>query len=306
LLNQPIAALASGICQMQEAAGALMRLNDLTAHPFAPTYNSSDKQAPPEQVTGRLTIQNVTFGHTPRHATVSGIDLDIEPGRMVALLGSSGSGKSTLARLAAGLTTPWSGQILLDGRPLSEWPSEELCKHVIYVTQAASVFTGTVAENISMWSEDIDAPRIVEAARAAGLHDSLERHRRGYASKLTQTKGGLSGGEMQRMTLARAMAHKPKLFVLDETTSALDPQAEEAVLSGLRETGASVLIVTHREGTALRCDEAVVLEKGRIQCRGRPADLLHIISDRKIERPAPFAIPTSAIPFAPATKVASA
>ena len=194
-------------------------------------------------------------------------------------LGASGSGKSTLARLAAGLLTPNSGTIHLDGRRLPEWPTAELRKHLVFVSQSASVFTGSVADNIRMWQPHISTKDVVEAAHAAGLDQALSRHHHGLNTQISHAQGGLSGGELQRITLARAIAHKPSVMVLDETTSALDPNTESEVLDGLRKTGATIIIVTHKQGTAMRCDEAVYLEAGRITARGRPADLLNLISD---------------------------
>lgn len=282
LLNRPIAMIASSLCQMQEAAGALMRIQDLTSHPLAPAFRIDEKEAPPASRSGALQLRNVSFGYTPNNKVVDGVDLDIAPGKMVAILGKSGSGKSTIARLAAGLATPEQGTVMLDGRTLDQWPSEELRKELIYVTQNASVFTGTIAENIQMWNAAITPRDLFEAAHAAGLDAALARHRHGLNTKLSQSSGGMSGGELQRMTLARALAHKPKVLVLDETTSALDPHAEADVLQGLRNSGAAALIVTHKHGTAMRCDEAIVVENGRIIDRGPPAQMLHAISERPL------------------------
>lgn len=292
LLNRPIASLAASLCQLQEGAGALMRIQDLQSHPLDEAYVIAEKDAPPQDTSGTLTLNSVAFGYAPGQTIVSDIELKIQPGQMIAVLGASGSGKSTLARLAAGLLSPTSGEVLLDGRRLPDWPTEELRKQLVFVTQNASVFTGSVADNIRMWQPHISTKEVVEATHAAGLDSSLARHHHGLNTQVSHLQGGLSGGELQRMTLARAIAHKPSVMVLDETTSALDPSTEAEVLEGLRNTGATILIVTHKPGTAMRCDEAIYLEAGRVAAHGRPSDLLNRISDQPLGNRYP-AMPSS-------------
>lgn len=301
LLNGPVAAVASGYCQLQQGAGALMRLKDLNANPLDPAFMEVGEEQISGEIEGRLSFEGVSFGHAPDKPVVEGLSFDIEPGRLVALLGTSGSGKSTTARLASGLLSPWSGQITLDGIPLAHWPSEELRKHLVFVTQTPSVFTGSIADNISMWHEEIKNPDAVAAAQSAGLHEAILRHPAAYSTRITPEGGGLSGGEFQRLTLARALAMKPEVLILDETTSALDTQTEAEVLGALRQSGSTVLIVTHREGTAMRCDEALVLDEGRLAARGAPSDLVHFISEVSQE---PQAVEQIELP-APATAVDS-
>lgn len=274
LLNAPIAAIASSLCQLQEAAGALMRLADLERHPVANAYRDAQRSPLPDVAPGRLTLADVSFSYVPGRPLLHGVDLTIEPGRLVALLGPSGAGKSTLARLAAGILDPDGGTVALDGVALADIPPHLLRQRLVYLGQTPAVFTGTIEENVRLWSPRFAAQDIYGAVNLAGLGDSVLRRAGGLSAKLTAGAHGLSGGEQQRLALARALVRRPHIVVLDEPTSALDPSSEETVLEMLRASGVTALIVTHRPGTALRCDEAILVDGGRIADRGSPAAIL--------------------------------
>ncbi len=283
MLNAPISALASGLCQIQEAAGALMRLSDLEAHPRASAFKEDVVQASMPAAAGRLEMSGIEFGYSAANSLLANVDFTLEPGRLVAVLGPSGAGKSTFARIAAGLIDARQGRVTLDGRPLAEWPQEELRRRLVYVTQAPATFSGTIAENITLWDPSIDQATVLEAIAMVGLDEGLARRNAGLGTKLDGGAGGLSGGEMQRLALSRAIARKPQVLVLDETTSALDPLSEERILDMLRASGAAVLFVTHRPGTALRCDEAILVSNGGIARRGTPTEILSVYDSVEAE-----------------------
>lgn len=271
LLNKPIAGLAAGFCAIQESAGALMRLSDLENHRSAAAFDSRPRNEAPQERHGYLVLSGVGFSHTPGRPILSGVDLVLEPGRMIAVVGASGAGKSTLARLIGGLVEPSEGVVMLDGMVLADWPQAELRKRLLYVGQTPASFTGTIVENITLWDPEIDQDTVTDAVRRVGLGQAVGRRPGGLYTKLASGETGLSGGELQRLSLARALARGPGVVVLDETTSALDPSSEEEIMAMLRVSGATVIIVTHRAGTACRCDEAILVGGGGVAGRGHPS-----------------------------------
>ncbi len=280
LLNEPIAAIASSLCQLQESAGALMRLADLERHPVTAAYSTQTHKMLPEGSPGRLKIEGLEFSYIPGRPLLKGIDLVVEPGRLVALLGPSGAGKSTLARIAAGIVDATAGSVSLDGVPLAQLAIHDLRQHLVYISQSPAVFTGTLDENLRLWSPRFEPQEVYEIVERVGLGETVMRRSGGLNAKIPAGAHGLSGGEQQRLMLARCLLRRPKLIVLDEPTSALDPAAEEEMLALLRSVGVSALIVTHRPGTALRCDEAHLVEDGRITDSGPPERLLRAAGHR--------------------------
>ncbi|MFJ1757446.1 ATP-binding cassette domain-containing protein [Kitasatospora sp. NPDC088134] len=231
--------------------------------------------APAEDVrlTGELELRDLEFGYDPnRPPTLAGISLRIAPGEWVAVVGGSGSGKSTLARLAAGVLRPWKGEVLLDGRPRDDWHRGLITSQVAYVEQQLRLFEGTVRENLTLWdpSTGEDALR---RALADAESEELVRRRGGLDARIDEDARNWSGGERQRLEIARALALDPALVVLDEATSALDAHTEAAVNAHLRRRGVSCLVLAHRLSTVRAADRVVVLAAGRIVQQGRPADL---------------------------------
>lgn len=273
LLGKPISALAAGFCAIQESAGALMRLGDLERHKPAAGFAEKERAPAPAPVAGHLSLRGVSFAHTPGRAIFTDLSLEIAPGRMVAIVGPTGAGKSTLARLCAGMLDPGEGEVSLDGRSLADWPQAELRGALAYVGQTAATFSGSIAENVTLFDPSVPPEAVREAVRRAGLLEAVSRRPLGLDSKIVGGASTFSGGERQRLAIARALVRAPRVFVLDEPTSALDPVSEEAIMEELRATGATVLVVTHREGTAMRCDEAIVVGPGGEIARGTPAAL---------------------------------
>lgn len=260
LVAAPIAAIAAHYCALQEAAGAILRLEDLTNHPRDPLIRrDSDAASATVRDGAGLCLERVRFGFGTGPDLFADVTLDFAPGSLTAVTGVSGAGKSTLARIAAGLLAPRGGTVSLHGRTLADWPHAELRRKLQYVPQSSAVLTGTIRDNITMWDPSIDDAAINDALELAGAQDMVTRAG-GLAVRLSADRPGLSGGEIQRLALARALARRPSVLVLDETTSALDALMEEEVLDGLRRSGAAVLLVTHRIGSARRCDRVVHLD----------------------------------------------
>ncbi|AWI82561.1 type I secretion system permease/ATPase [Alloyangia pacifica] len=199
-----------------------------------------------------------------QQASLRLVSFDLRPGHAIGVIGSSGAGKSTLARAITGVWRPAGGRIRLDGATLDQY-DEDLGKHIGYLPQRVSLFDGTIAENIARLAETPDPQKIVEAAKKADAHEMILKLPKGYDTRVTATGGRLSGGQMQRIGLARAMYGDPVILVLDEPNSNLDNEGSEAVNAAIRrlkEEGKSVLIMAHRPAAIRECDQLLMLEHG--------------------------------------------
>lgn len=286
--GRPVEALMQAGLALQKTPAILNQFDDVLAHPPAPEF------APPtdgavaavagiagaiptgvRRLSGRLVLRDVAFGYNSREpALIEGFSLDLRPGERVALVGASGSGKSTVGRLVTGLFEPWRGEILFDGRPARSWPRMDLRNSLAVVDQDIVLFEGTVRDNIALWDETMPDATVVAAARDACVHDLILDRPGGYDGMLEEGGRNFSGGERQRIEIARALVGNPTLLVLDEATSALDPVTEKQVMDNLRRRGCSCLIVAHRLSTVRDCDEIIVMHQGAILERGVHDDLL--------------------------------
>ena len=234
----------------------------------------ADAAPVPAHHAAALTLDDVTFGYSPRQAPLlESVSLSAEPGRVIAVVGPSGSGKSTIGRLIAGLYSPWSGSIQLDGRSLESIPQETRARDVTFVNQDVVLYAASIRDNITMFDSLIRDRDVVAAAQDACVHDDITARPGGYDSSLSEEGRDLSGGQRQRLVIARALVRHPRLLVLDEATSSLDARTEARVVENLRNRGCTVLIVAHRLSTVRDADEIIVLDGGRVAQRGTHAEL---------------------------------
>ncbi|TCP58331.1 ABC transporter family protein, partial [Rhodovulum bhavnagarense] len=195
----------------------------------------------------------------------------------LGVIGPSGAGKSSLARAITGVWRPASGQVRLDGATLDQYDPDILGQHVGYLPQRVTLFDGTIAENIAKLSAEPDARRVVEAARKAAAHEMIVQLPQGYDTRVSAAGGRLSGGQMQRIALARALYDDPVLLVLDEPNSNLDNEGSEALNLAIRQMkseGKSVIIMAHRPAAIRECDLLMVLEGGTRKAFGPRDEVL--------------------------------
>ncbi len=260
----------------------LQRLDDISTTDEDPAFRrrSPESESIPTfngrlQLAGQLELRNVTFGfNKSRPPLIKDFNLVIKPGQRVAVVGPSGSGKSTLARLVAGVYQPWEGEILFDGHLRNHIPEEVLRQSISMVDQEIVLFTASVRDNVTLWNPAIPDEVLFAAARDARIHDEILLRSQGYSTLVEEGGANFSGGQRQRLEIARALVGNPTVLILDEATSALDAVTEEDVDDALRRRGVTCLLVAHRLSTVRDCDEIIVLDKGVTVQRGAHEELI--------------------------------
>ena len=274
----PVLDLAALSQQVQALRATMSRIDDVMRHPLDPLALPAAAPAPtgdfPPVCGDTLEFRDVVFGYSESsEPLIRDFSLSIGPGRRVALVGLTGSGKSTVGKLACGLYSPWSGQVLIDGRPLAEIPRHERATLMAVVGQSPLLFEASLRENLSMWDPLIPDDWMREAADDAGLAGLLDA-RGGLGMRISEGGVNLSGGEAQRVEIARALARRPSILILDEATSALDATTESRIDRAIRRRGCACLIIAHRLSTIRDADEIVVLDHGQVAERGSHEELL--------------------------------
>ena len=274
----PIGRFVDAADRINVLAADLQRIDDVVAGQ-GPMPALREEERPDRQLAvfqgklrlaGHLEIKGLTFGYR-RHGDplLSDFNLVIEPGQRVAVIGPTGSGKSTLAMLVGGLWEPWAGEILFDGVPRERISAEVMADSVAFVDQEVALLSGTVRENLTMWNHKVPDELVVAAARDACIHEEIARRPLNYHSPLQQGGLNFSGGQRQRLEIARALVYRPSLLVLDEATSAMDPLIERRIDDAIRRRGCACLVIAHRLSTIRDCDEIIVMDRGRVVQRGR-------------------------------------
>jgi ABC-type bacteriocin/lantibiotic exporter with double-glycine peptidase domain len=281
---KPISNLTQMGMKIKQLKGDMGRLDDV--HKYA-----VDKFSDPERdlaledveedgfrkLEGYVEIKDLSFGYNVlEKPLIEDFNLKLKPGSRVALVGSSGSGKSTVAKMLAGINRPWGGEILFDGVNRDDLPRNVISNSLAVVDQDISMFEGTVQDNITMWDETISDADVVGGAKDACIHDDIAAREGGYKSKIREGGANFSGGQRQRLEIARALAINPSILILDEATSALDVHTEKTVSDNIRRRGCTCIIVAHRLSTIRDCDEIIVMHHGKIVQRGAHDEMKNV------------------------------
>ncbi len=276
--NQPITSLVYLGSALQDAEGGLIRIEDVYNYPTSADDSDAKTSQTPTNTTkleGYIELKNVTFGYSPLEAPlITDFSITLKPGTRVAIVGKSGCGKSTIANLVSGLYKPWKGEVLLDGKPRQTISKPTLNNSIAMVDQNLFLFEGTVKENITFWDETIADKDVIQVAKDACIHEEIAARSGAYESIVAENGKNFSGGQRQRLEIARALATKPSILILDEATSALDAKTEQLIDLNIRKKGCTCLIVAHRLSTIRDCDEIIVMDKGRIAQRGTHDELI--------------------------------
>ncbi|HVV82892.1 MAG TPA: peptidase domain-containing ABC transporter [Kofleriaceae bacterium] len=268
----PLSSLVSTALQLQVVRGYLHRIDDVLT---TPTEQDRSAARPPPPLRGAITLKNVGFRyHEQAPAVLQGVDLEIQPGMSVALVGPSGSGKSTLLKIIAGLYPPVVGKVHYDGHDLWELDLRAVRQQLGVVPQHPYIFGATVRDNIALTSPEAPLDQIIAAAQLAQLHDDIMALPMSYEAIVSDGGASLSGGQRQRLAIARAVLRRPAIMLLDEATSALDATVEAAIVDSLRKLRCTRVTVAHRLSTVRHADLIVVLDKGRIVEKGRHEELV--------------------------------
>ena len=228
----------------------------------------------PDKLNGSVRVSHLCYRYNPGDAlAVNDVSFEVQPGQMVAIVGQTGCGKSTVLKLLADLYTPESGEILYAGKRRQDIPDVVFHASVGTVDQEAVMFDDSIYNNIRMWDDTIEHFEVVMAARDACIEERILRNIGDYSAIILENGRNYSGGELQRLELARALAHEPTLLLLDEFTSALDAMTEDRVMKAIRDKGTTCVIVAHRLSTIVDCDRIYVMEQGRIVQQGTHEEL---------------------------------
>ena len=273
-MTGPLVAIVGLVHQYQETALSVRMLGEVMNHP---SEGKSGGGGLRPNLAGSIRFEEVGFRYPNAAAySLSDVSLDIQPGQVIGLVGRSGSGKTTLTRLIQAMYSPNEGVIRIDGIDIREIDLAHLRSSIGVVLQDNFMFRGTVRDNIAASKPNASLREVIAAAQAAGADEFIERLPQGYDTLLEENASNLSGGQKQRLSIARAILPQPKLLILDEAASALDPESEAIFIRNLRRiaVGKTVLMVSHRLSTLVKSDAIFVFERGKVVDQGKHDELL--------------------------------
>ena len=274
---QPAQKMIDAGQQVQELRTEMERVEDVMKYPTDVDFNDEeiDEDADYDKLSGTVELKNVTFGYSRlAPPLIENFSMKLETGSRVAFVGSSGCGKSTLAKLISGLYQPWEGEILFDGKHISEINRSVFTGSVAVVDQDITLFEDTIENNIKMWDTTIEDFEMMMAARDAQIHDDIMMREDGYRYKLSEGGRDFSGGQRQRIEIARVLAQDPTIIVMDEATSALDAKTEFDVVNAVKARDITCVVIAHRLSTIRDCDEIIVFDHGKVVERGTHEELM--------------------------------
>jgi ATP-binding cassette subfamily B protein len=274
MLVVPLRSLGMWIGQAQRATASGERIFEIMDEPVE--VQDGPDAVPLPDGRGRLRFEHVGFAYGTGGQVLDGVDLEVAPGRTIALIGHTGSGKTTLTSLVPRFYDATQGRVLVDGADVREVQLTSLRSAIGVISQDPFLFSATVRENIAFGRADATDEQVEEAARLAQAHEFIDRLPQGYDTVVGERGITLSGGQRQRLAIARALVLDPRVLILDDATASVDATTEARIRLGLREAmrGRTTLIIAHRLSTIALADEIVVLDSGRISAQGQHDELL--------------------------------
>lgn len=268
--SEPVNQLVGFIQKIQTLKADLNRVEDINNYIQDERYSERKQlQSARKKLSGEVELKNISFGYSAlKPPLVENFCFHLNSGESIAFVGASGCGKSTVSKLVSGLYKPWTGEVLFDGKPMSEIPNEVLNASIATVSQNIVLFSGSIRDNLTMWNPAILEEDMIEAAKDACIHDFIMQQKDGYDYRLSEGAANVSGGQRQRLEIARALATKPTILIMDEATSALDPIVEKQILDNIKRRGCTCVIVAHRLSAIRDCNQIIVMNRGKIVQRG--------------------------------------
>ena len=275
----PAMSLISAGQTIQEMRTEMERIDDVMEYPDDSLF--SDKPVTEDgdysKLGGSLELKNISFGYSRLEPPlIEDFSMTLKPGSRVAFVGASGCGKSTLSKLISGLYKPWSGEILYDGKPVTQIDRTVFTNSVAVVDQDIVLFEDTIDNNIRMWNSSLKEFEVLMAAKDAQIYDDIMAREGGLYGKIIEGGRDLSGGQRQRIEIARVLAQDPSIIIMDEATSALDAKTEYEVVNAVKKRGITCVVIAHRLSTIRDCDEIIVLDKGHVVERGTHDELMRL------------------------------
>jgi ABC-type bacteriocin/lantibiotic exporter with double-glycine peptidase domain len=253
------------------------RVDDVLEYPLDKNVTREIPTENISKIKGNLILKDVTFGYSRLDRPVlSNFNLEIKQGQKIAIVGTTGSGKSTLSKLISGLYSPWSGEIIFNGKKIEEIDHEIFTSSIAVVDQDITLFEDTINNNLKMWDESIQDYEVIMACNDAQIHKQIMAREGGYNAPVIEGGKNFSGGEKQRLEIARSLASDPSIIILDEATSALDAKTEFDVVRAIKSRGITTIVIAHRLSTIRDADLIVVLERGHIVEQGTHDELMAI------------------------------
>lgn len=272
----PAMTLVSASQSIQEMRTEMERIEDVMEYPTDPYVTDEQVKEDTDygKLSGNIELKNVTFGYSRlADPLIKDFSMTLKPGQRVAFVGASGCGKSTIAKLISGLHKPWSGDILFDGKHINEIDRSVFTGSLAVVDQNVILFEDTIENNIKMWDRSIEDFEMILAARDAQIHEDIMQRDNGYQYVLSEGGKDFSGGQRQRLEIARVLAQDPSIIIMDEATSALDAKTEYEVVKAIEDRGITCIVIAHRLSTIRDCNEIIVLDHGNVVERGTHEEL---------------------------------
>lgn len=273
---EPINSLVGFAQKIQTLKASINRVEDVQKYPEDERYAEKGEVSQTyKKLNGEIELRDISFGYsTLKPPLVESFSFSLSSGETIAFVGPSGCGKSTVSKMISCLYQPWSGEILFDGKPVSQIPRETLIASIATVSQNIALFSGSIRDNLTMWNSAVLEEDMIAAAKDACIDDFIDSCPGGYDYNLSENAANISGGQRQRLEIARALTTKPSILIMDEATSALDPIVEKKVMDNIKRRGCTCVIVAHRLSAIRDCNQIIVMRDGKIAERGTHASLM--------------------------------